>query len=107
MNDWHNAWADRGARVVAISIDKEVRNARRFAKKAKLSLTVLHDESMRLAKALDLSSLPCTFVLDREGKVVTVIRSSKKEDLAALHGTVESLLASATISRSSTHGDTQ
>jgi len=92
MDGWHASWAGRGARVVAISIDKDVRNARRFADKAELSLTLLHDGPAGLARTLDLPSLPCTYLLDRQGKVVTVIRSSSSEDLAALHQSVESLL---------------
>ena len=94
MNKWNAAWADRGARVVAISIDKEERKARRFAEQTKLSLTVFHDGPAGLAKTLDLPSVPCTYLLDRDGNVVTVIRSSSDKDLAALQQKVESLLRS-------------
>ena len=94
MNKWHAAWSERGARVVAISVDEDVRKARRFANKADLTLTVLHDGPSGLAKTLDLPSLPCTFLLDREGNVVKVIRSSSSEDLAALKQAVEALLQS-------------
>lgn len=94
LNKWNAAWSDRGGRVVAISIDRDIRKARRFAKKADLTLTVLHDSPDGLAKILDLPSLPCTFVLDREGNVVKVIRSSSSKDLAALEQAVEALLHS-------------
>jgi len=94
MDGWNKAWAGRGARVVAISIDKEERKARRFAEDTGLSLTLIHDGPSGLAKALDLPSLPCTYVLDRDGEVVSVIRSSSAEDLAKVERKVESLLAS-------------
>jgi peroxiredoxin len=94
MNDWHVAWAGRGARVIAISIDIEVRNARRFVEKANLSLDVFHDGPEGLARKLDLVSLPYTCLLDREGNVVSVLRSSSAKDLAALQQTVESMLTS-------------
>jgi peroxiredoxin len=94
MNEWNRSWADRGARVVAISVDKELRNAQRFAEKEKLTLTVLHDGPSGLAKSLDLPSLPCTFVLDRDGKVVKVIHSSSSKDLKSLEQKVESMLSS-------------
>lgn len=93
LNRWHQAWAGRGARVVAISIDKESRRARSFAEKANLSMTVLHDGPDGLAKTLNLPSLPCTFLLDREGNVVSVVRTSTLKDLDALEQKVEFLLA--------------
>jgi thiol-disulfide isomerase/thioredoxin len=93
MNGWNEAWAARGGRVVAISVDKDVRKARRFASDERLSLTVLHDGPDGLARAIDIPSLPCTFLLDRDGRVVTVIRSSSPESLAALRKQAESLLA--------------
>lgn len=95
MSGWHNSWAGRGAKVVAISIDKEQRKAMRFAEKENLSLNVFHDGPNGLAKTLDLPSLPCTFLLDRDGKVLAVYKSSSDEDLAELQSKVESLLNAA------------
>ena len=93
MNEWNRVWTERGARVVAISIDKEMRNAQRFVDQEELSLTVLHDGPSGLANQLDLPSLPCTFVLDRDGNVVKVIHSSSKKDLESVERKVESMLS--------------
>jgi peroxiredoxin len=92
MNQWHEAWTPRGGRVVAISVDSDLRKARRFAADAKLTLTVLHDGPDGLARAIDIPSLPCTFLLDRDGRVVSVVRSSSQESLEALHKEAEKLL---------------
>jgi len=94
MDGWHTAWAERGARVVAISVDKDMKKAKRFADSADLSLTVFHDGPDGLARTLDIPSLPCTFLLDRNGNVVSVIRSSSAKDLASIQKKAESLLAS-------------
>jgi peroxiredoxin len=93
MDEWHTRWSGRGGRVVAISIDKEVRKARRFVETANLSMTVLHDDPSGLAKTLDLPSLPCTYLLDRDGNVVTMIRGGKEKDLEVLHRKAETILA--------------
>jgi peroxiredoxin len=93
MNEWNRVWNERGARVVAISVDKELRNAQRFVDQEELSLTVLHDGPSGLANQLDLPSLPCTFVLDRDGNVVKVIKSSSKKDLKSVEQKVESMLS--------------
>ena len=94
LDRWHTAWAGRGARVVAISVDKDARKAKRFADDAELSLTVFHDGPAGLARTLDLPSLPCTFLLDRDGNVVSMIKSSSAKDLALIENKAESLLAS-------------
>jgi len=95
MNRWNDAWAQRGARVVAISIDKDAAKARRFAEQLKLSLTVLHDGPAGLARTLDIPSLPCTYLLDPQGRVVSVVRGSSAGELAALRAKVDAMLASA------------
>ena len=92
MDAWNAEWSARGARVVAISIDRDVRKARRFAERANLSLTLLHDGPDGLARKLDLPSLPCTYVLDRDGRVVTVVKSSSEADLERVRSRVEELL---------------
>jgi thiol-disulfide isomerase/thioredoxin len=107
MNRWHAAWAGRGARVVAIAIDKDKMKARHFAEEANLTFTVLYDSPAGLAKSLDLPSLPCTFILDKKGNVAGVFRSSSSEDLAALQQQVETLLASTgDVAGASTEGET-
>ncbi len=94
FDGWNAEWKGRGARVVAVSIDKDARKARLFAQDMKLGLTVLHDGPDGLARSLDLPSVPCTYLLDRNGAVVSVIQTSEASDLAALKRKAESLLGS-------------
>lgn len=89
---WNAEWSGRGARVVAVSIDTDARKAKRFAEDMGLTLTVLHDGPDGLARSLDLPSVPCTYLLDRDGHVVSVVRTSTPEDLNALKTQVESML---------------
>lgn len=93
LDRWNDEWNGRGARVVAISIDKDARKARRFAEDMKLSLTVLHDGPDGLARTLDLPSVPCTFLLDRDGRVTGVVRTSDGGELAALKSKAESMMS--------------
>jgi len=93
MEQWHAAWVDRGARVVAISIDRDLRNAQRFVEDNDFALDFYHDGPEGLARELDLPSLPCTFLIDQKGKVVRVIESSSTEDLALIYSNVQTLLA--------------
>ena len=99
MDEWNAGWSGKGARVVAISIDKELRNARRFARENELSLGLFHDGPSGLAKTLDLPSVPCTYLLDGNGKVITMIRGSSDKDLAKIESQVETLLATSRVTK--------
>ena len=88
---WNREWKNRGARVVAISIDRDARKARNFAEDMALSLTVVHDGPDGLARSLDLPSVPCTYLLDRDLNIVSIVKSSNADELAALKAKVESM----------------
>ncbi len=93
LDAWHVDWEPRGARIAAISVDHDAKKVRRFVENEKLVLDVYHDGPNGLAKQLDLPSLPCTYVLDRSGKVVLITTGSSKEELSRVHRTVEQLLS--------------
>ena len=93
LDRWNAAWADRGARVVAVSLDSDRARALRFAADQELALTVLHDGPDGLARELDLPAVPTTYVLDRDGAIVLEVQGSDPRGLARLHDAVERLLA--------------
>jgi thiol-disulfide isomerase/thioredoxin len=93
LDQWNAAWKNRGARVIAISIDQDEAKARRFVDETKLSLTVVHDGPDGLARSLDIPSVPYTLLLDRDGNVIASVRGSAETDVAALGRKVETMLA--------------
>ncbi|MBE0565280.1 MAG: TlpA family protein disulfide reductase, partial [Krumholzibacteria bacterium] len=84
LDRWHAAWQGRGARVVAISLDQELRNARRQVAETGLALMALHDGPAGLAAVLDLDAVPTTYLLDGTGRVVLVVRGSAPAELERL-----------------------
>ena len=93
LDQWNTAWKNRGARVIAISIDQDETRARRFVEETKLALTVVHDGPDGLARSLDIPSVPYTLLLDRDGNVIASVRGSAEADVAALGRRVEGMLA--------------
>lgn len=93
LDAWNTAWREVGARVVAVSIDTKVANAREFVARDKLDLTVWIDGPEGLAAELDLPAVPTTYVLDRDGRAVLRIEGSSPAELELLHDTVRALLA--------------
>jgi thiol-disulfide isomerase/thioredoxin len=84
-----------GARVVAISIDEEPRNAARFARSLALTLPVYHDGPGGLARRLDLPAVPYTIVLNREGAVAFTTTGSDERALDAIASSARHLMAAA------------
>jgi peroxiredoxin len=85
--------APAGVRVVAVSIDSDVRKAERFIRGEGLSLPVYHDGPDGLARRLDLPWLPCTVVMDSAGRVVRVDGGGDPETMRALESAVRQLTA--------------
>jgi thiol-disulfide isomerase/thioredoxin len=65
--------AKSGGRVVAVSIDTDVANARRFVTAHKITMPVAQDGPDGLARILDLRHVPCTLVLDRDGSIACAV----------------------------------
>ena len=100
LDSWNTEWSGLGARVVAVSIDKKMANAQRFADEAGLDLAVLVDGPDGLAAGLDLTAVPSTYLLDRDGRVVMVVHGYDQKELARLKRAVEDLLEPAMKRRS-------
>ena len=99
--------AARGGVVLAVSIDRDRAKAQRFVKDERLTMPVVHDGSDNLAAQLDLPYLPCTYVLDRDGRVVAAIGGGAPSDLRALRATVDRLLSSSPPAVAGGEGETQ
>jgi peroxiredoxin len=88
----HTELETRGGRVVAVSIDHEVRNVRSFVRRYRLALPVYHDGPDGLARTLALEHLPYTVVIDREGHVAHVATRSDATALATLREITRTLV---------------
>ncbi len=71
-------------RVIAISVDLDADNVRRFVQRQRLALCVVHDGPEGLARRLDLSTLPFSMVLDREGHVAFTTLGASDLSVASL-----------------------
>ena len=85
-----------GSRVVAVSIDQDIENVRRFCHAQGVTVTVAHDGPNGLARALDLKRVPLTLVLDRAGHIIYTTSRSDAQGLAAVAAKVRQSNALAT-----------
>lgn len=93
----HRELAAGGASVIAVSLDSDAENARRFARAARLSLPVAHDGPAALARTLELRAVPATVVLDRDGRIAWSTGRSDDAALAELERVVRRLAAAAPV----------
>ncbi len=80
-----------GGRVLAVSVDLDRENVRRYAQVNKLKLPICHDGPDGLAKAMSLEMLPYTVVLDRAGHPAYVSTGADDASLDALVKKVRTL----------------
>jgi thiol-disulfide isomerase/thioredoxin len=91
----HAEIAGQGGRVVAVSIDEELANVKRFVRVHALALPVAHDGPEGLARTLDLDYVPFTVVLDRAGRVAYASEGSDAHAIAELGKVTRRLLGEA------------
>ena len=69
----HNALADRGIAVVAVSVDERFSDIGAFMRKFDLTFTVLHDDGKKVSRKYQTFKYPETYILDREGRLKTKV----------------------------------
>jgi peroxiredoxin len=89
----HREIQGHGGRVVAVSVDTELRNAQRFAKAHAAGLPIVHDGPDGLARQLDLQALPFTMVLDRNGAIALAVAGGDRAALDRVAATTRQLIA--------------
>lgn len=90
----HAEIAKQGGRVIAVSIDSDAENARRFARSRGLRMPVYCDGTDGLARQLDLGQIPFTVVFDRDGQVAWSGGGADAQSLAQVRSVARRLLDS-------------
>jgi peroxiredoxin len=89
----HAELQEAGGRVLAVSIDRDARNVRKFMDRHRIDLPVAHDGPEGIAEALDLDRIPYTLVIDRDGTIAFETGGSGDPSLRDLREAIDRLLA--------------
>ena len=65
----HRKYAERGLKVVAVSVDRDVNDLSAFVREYKLPFQVLHDAESNVSHSYGVFRYPETFLIDRQGQV--------------------------------------
>ncbi|MEE4185395.1 MAG: TlpA disulfide reductase family protein [Gammaproteobacteria bacterium] len=86
-------YADAGVRILGVAVEGKAEKAAATMAELGLSYPQLLDSTQQVSRDYDLSRLPATLVIDREGTVRFVYQGSDAADAAALAANVNALLA--------------
>jgi thiol-disulfide isomerase/thioredoxin len=93
LDSLHRDLVKQGGRVIAVSIDMNRDNVRRFVREQSLGLPVFHDGPQQLARWIDLDRIPFTVVLDRSGEIAFTTSDAASDGLSELGTVTRRLLA--------------
>ena len=69
LEKMHNKYKGLGFTVMGVNVEEDSSKAKAMAKKDKLSFPVLFDTQSQVSKAYQVSAMPSTVIIDRDGKV--------------------------------------
>lgn len=93
MEEIHKKYSSRGLVVLAINLDKKKADMESFLKNHPASFPIVRDASNKLVSAVQIPTMPSSFLLDRSGKVHSAHRGFKgSETIKKYTEEIEALL---------------
>jgi peroxiredoxin len=93
MEDLHRRLGKRGLVIVAVNEDKSRVAMTEFLKQHPVSFTIIRDAKKQLAARVNVALMPASYILDGEGKVVSIQSGERTiENRTAFTRLVENLL---------------
>ncbi len=80
MQELHQKYADKGLVILAINVDKKKADMEKFLQKHNTTFPIVRDGANKLVAASRISTMPSSFLLDKDGKVYSAHRGFKGEE---------------------------
>lgn len=92
MQSLQQKFASRGLQVVAVNLDKKSEDAEKLLAGITPAFTVLFDPAGNVAGKFQLPTMPTSFLLGRDGRIVLVHSGFREGDDAVLEEKINSML---------------
>jgi thiol-disulfide isomerase/thioredoxin len=93
MNEMQTRYRDQGFVVLAVNVDPERAEAQRFLAQQPARFTVAYDPSGDTARVLKLKGMPSSYLIDRDGKIVSSHIGFREAERAPREVEIRALLA--------------
>ena len=94
MESLYNRFKDKGFEMLAVNFMEKETDVLAFLNEINLSFPILFDNEASAGAAYGIQALPTTFIIDREGNIVSRLVGSIDWDTPAIHTALEMLLDS-------------
>lgn len=92
LSEMRDQLMDQGFEVLAVDVDEDPEDGRRFLEKYPVSYPVVSDSTGLYASDYELIGMPSSFLIDRKGKVRAIHAGFKKGDMEKIRAQVLLLL---------------
>lgn len=82
MEDLHQKFGAKGLVVLAVNVDEDAAAMKDFLKDHQASFTIVRDASKKLVGTANIASMPTSFVIGADGKVVAIHKGFHGKDTA-------------------------
>lgn len=80
MEDLHKKYGEKGFVILAVNVDENAAAMKDFLKEHAASFTIVHDATKKLVGTANISSMPTSFMLDKEGKIAAIHKGFHGKD---------------------------
>ena len=83
MQDLHHKYAEQGLVILAVNVDEDKAAMKDFLKDHPADFIILHDTARKLVSTANIASMPTSFLIGRDGKVVSIHKGCHGKATAA------------------------
>ena len=92
LNALYQKYQQQGFEVVAVNLDEDLDDAKKFLVEYPVAFTVLRDEPGEWAETYDVESMPTSFIIDKHGTIQRVHNGFAKADIDEIENKIVSLI---------------
>jgi peroxiredoxin len=94
MNEVSQKYKSQGFELLAISVDKKIEDAKAFERVSRVSFDIAYDTQGVSPKAYEIKTMPTSFLIGRDGRVLRVHSGFHPKDRIELEALIKSELES-------------
>lgn len=92
LDGWQTEFAKKGFTVLGINVDETAAAMQAFLKKTPVSFPVVRDAAQKLVAAANVSTMPTSFLIDKQGVIQLVHKGFRAKDAAEIQAKISALL---------------